>query len=247
LSAASIAPLLPFLGLSLGAGVGQGSTGGALAGGLGGLLLGGSAAALLAPSLFTSLLGGGALAGGTIGGALLLGRNSAKRKNEQRRDVMATTLRNELYQLIEQVRGGLDKQTALNRYQDMRDAYVEEVSHFDSKTRAHAMKWLEEDLERQVLPQLTGASAPNFLYNAASVSASVVAGTGSQGAFSAPGFAGAGSLSTLTSRLPASSAGAAVAGSSGGGGVADTEVSICTGRAFGDQDNARLRRAVCRR
>lgn len=180
----SFAPLVPLLGLSLGTGLGKGSRVGSLLGGAGGLVGGALGGALLASlatntGLFSTIFGGGTLSqfsfgllGGPIGlgiagaaaaalliGSLLFGRNAQRRRDEQTRDQLSGDIRSKLYQLIQQVGSDqIDGQSALSQYAQMRADYVQQAQGLkDRKTRDHAMLWLTNDLEGQVLPKLYSA------------------------------------------------------------------------------------------
>lgn len=178
--------LAPLLGLGLGVGVGRGSRVGSVLGGAGGLVggaLGGALIASLATNagLFSSIFGGGTLSqfsfgllGGPIGlgiagaaaaalliGGALLGRNAQRRRDEKSRDALAGDLRTQLYALISGVSNdSIQGADALTKYGELRAQYVQQVTALkDRKARDHAMLWLTNDLEKQVLPQLQAAIA----------------------------------------------------------------------------------------
>jgi tape measure domain-containing protein len=175
----SLGSLAPLLGLGLGSSLGGraggllGTIGGGILGGIGGLLGGGA--------LLTSLTGVGAFSSmgalsafapvlsaipflAPIAGALLIGgiiqqRNAQRRRDETTRNTLGTDIRTKLYDLIAQVRSDrIDGAGALSQYQTIRAEYVQQVQALkDRKTRDHAMAYLVNDLEGQVLPLLRSA------------------------------------------------------------------------------------------
>jgi hypothetical protein len=176
------------LGASLGSPSGLGSilggAGGLLLGGAGlaalapGVLagiLGGGSVSILGPAGAAISTTYGGLGGAAIGfltnpftiaagaaliaGALILGRNAQRRRDEQTRDSLATDLRTQVYQLISQVQSDqMDGAQALAQYWALRGQYVDQVNQtiHDSKTKRNALLWLN-DLDSQVLPKLQQA------------------------------------------------------------------------------------------
>lgn len=149
---AGLSSMLPFLGLSLGAGLGQGSVPGTIMGAAGGLLLGGVGAAALGG---LSGIGIGSFAAlGALGpialvaapllllGGWLLGRNSRRRKEEEMRDDAMVQSLNQL----DKIRGlveshKLDGAEGVAQALDVRRQYVDAMSQLkDSKTRNIALK-----------------------------------------------------------------------------------------------------------
>ena len=149
--------MLPGLGLSLGAGLGQGSLFGTIAGGAGGLLLGGAGAVGLLGTAAGSIFGaGGALAGlvpfltnpftiaagaALIPLAIILSINAKRRKAEKERTAIKGSAITELDKLIGAVRGRrMSGDDALAQAEQIKTQYTDEISKLkDAKTRRIAM------------------------------------------------------------------------------------------------------------
>lgn len=158
----SLGPMLPLLGLGLGATLGGQSRGGNVLGAAGGLLGGLGLAAILAPSSAGALGLGtvGAALGITsatamlaatfgIGGALLVGahllaRNAARRRDEKTRDALSNDTGTAIWQLIGQAGAGdLGLAEAQQQFNAIKTRYFEGVNQIkDSKTKRHAnLQW----------------------------------------------------------------------------------------------------------
>jgi tape measure domain-containing protein len=154
----SLGAMLPFLGAGLGAQAGGQSRFGSILGGTGGLLAGGIGAALLAPSLFatTGILGsmGPAIAGlltnpftaiaagGLILGAILLGRNAEKRKNETAREALSQEVIAALQGMLSEAEAGnLSPSAAVSQFEELRSRYFSSIAGYDSKTKRIATDW----------------------------------------------------------------------------------------------------------
>ena len=173
MGAAGVAPLA---GLGLGMGLGGQSLIGQLLGGAGGLMVGGAATALLAPSLFGVVPGAMTVAGSSsaafmsglygfltnpltigIGAALLVGA-FIYNKNKQRQEaekVRAQAINDTLAQLdtlIRQVRSHrLDPMEALDRAGQIRSEYITAVSAIkDKKTKRIAL----EEVSKRIDPKI---------------------------------------------------------------------------------------------
>lgn len=156
----SLGGLAPLFGLQAGIGLGGASTLGKIVGGAGGLLGGGVLTALLAPSLFgigtaggsSALLAGAyglltnpftaVIAGGLLAGALLLGRDAARKRDEKSRAQLAGDAGSQISQLISQVRANrTDGQSAIATANGIRAQYIQAASQLkDSKTRKIALR-----------------------------------------------------------------------------------------------------------
>jgi tape measure domain-containing protein len=154
------------LGASLGLGLGGQSRGGQLLGLAGGALAG-AAAGSIASGISNFGVGialgtTSALTFATLGigaalliGAVIAGRNAARRRDERSRNQLATDARSRVYQLISAVRAdSMDGAEALKEYDRIVAEYKNSASQLkDSKARRHALAWVN-DLNGQVLPQL---------------------------------------------------------------------------------------------
>lgn len=150
---ASLAPMLPLLGLSLGAGLTPGSRLSSILGGAGGLLLGGAGAVGLlggaGASIFAS---GGALAG--LGGAAalltnpftiaagvallvggyFLGKKKQRQKDESARDAMKNDAFKQLDELQKVAARGMDPEEARTQAQAIVDAYYQQIAQIKTKS-----------------------------------------------------------------------------------------------------------------
>lgn len=162
---ASLAPMLPFLGLGIGSGLYKNSKTASVMGGIGGTLAGISALGLLAPG---TLAGG--IAGLGIGGAtalslasaatviglvaapalLLAGyfinRSAKRRQQEQQRTQILTDSKMQLQSILDNLKGGkMDSATALTSAAAIRQNYLNQVGQLsDSKTRNIAITTVRE-------------------------------------------------------------------------------------------------------
>lgn len=170
------------IGIGSPSGIGSilGGAGGLLLGGAGlaalapGVLagiLGGGSVSILGPTgaaISTSFTGlGGAAIGlltnpftiaagaALIAGALILGHNAARRRDERTRDQLATDARSQVYQLIADVNADrVSPADAGARYLQIKTAYLQQAQLIhDRKTRDHAIAWWQ-DVEKQILPLL---------------------------------------------------------------------------------------------
>jgi hypothetical protein len=183
-SKGGIASMLPLLGLSLGPLLGQGSGAGSILGGVGGLLAGGIGAAFLSPGIFGAAGSFGATtlvplltnpftavaAGALIVGAILIGRNARRRKEEKIRAQglsEALSALKEYDTIIADVRGlrldpeaGIAQGTALGA--QVTQNYMQMVGTLkDGKTRRIALKTLHDDIEviiAQKMAELRGVA-----------------------------------------------------------------------------------------
>lgn len=155
---ATLGAMLPFLGLGVGAGLGGGSRFGNVLGGAGGLIAGGIGAAFLAPGLFatTGVLGSlgpaiaglltnpftAIVAGGLILGAILLGKNAEKRKNETAREALSQEVIVALQGMLSEAEAGnLTPTQAASQFEELRQRYFQSISSYDSKTKRIATDW----------------------------------------------------------------------------------------------------------
>lgn len=154
--------MLPYLGMSFGAGLGGpsrlgsvlGMAGGFLAGGalLGGLASFGSAAgagigafgplAGLFSNPATAIIGGALLLG-----AVILGRNKQRQLDEKKRAAASHDLGSGVWKLIDDVRfDRIDGASALAQADQLEAAYKQNITQIkDGKTRRHAELWLKND------------------------------------------------------------------------------------------------------
>ena len=147
--------LAPTLGLTFGTILGGQSVGGQILGGAGGLVLGGTLAALLAPGALTGLgLSAGLVSGIAAAapfllpiaavaliGSYFLGRNKKRRQEEGIRNQAMLDAFSQLDQLIDSVRRNkTDGASALSQAQQIRSSYLQRMSQLkDSKTRRIAL------------------------------------------------------------------------------------------------------------
>ncbi len=156
-SGGAFASLAPLLGLQLGAGLGGGGLG-SIIGGIGGGLLGVGLTA--APAIFGA---GGALASPLLAGlfsnpltavaggallisALILGKNKARRKDEQKRTQILLDSKSQMSELIRRVNTNkLDGGDALRQAGVIRSNYLTQVGQLkDKKTRKIAEQTVRE-------------------------------------------------------------------------------------------------------
>jgi hypothetical protein len=154
----SLAAMLPMLGLSVGARLGGTSRFGTVVGGAGGLIAGGIGAAFLAPGLFAAgglfgsmgpLIAGlltnpftAIAAGALIVGALLLGRNSARKRDEATRNQAMLDSLGQLDEIIRAVKTDkMDLTSGVAAAMQIRQQYVTSMNALkDSKTRRIALQ-----------------------------------------------------------------------------------------------------------
>lgn len=182
---AGFAPLIPLLGASLGASLGGSSRTGSILGGAGGLIGGLGLAAALSPGLALGV--GGALSSIGLGGlgtffsatsglallgpiaavaaplligALILAKNSARRKDERTRDAMAVSAREQAYAVLSGAQSGqLSISQAKAEWDRIKSWYFSQAATLkDSKTRRHAEDWWRNDLEPTLWPQIEAAA-----------------------------------------------------------------------------------------
>lgn len=165
---ASLAPILPFLGLTAGAGLGGSSRFGSILGGAGGLLGGVGLAAALSPGFALGLggiigglpglagLGGwlsatsglallgpiAAIAAPLIIAAIILAKNSARRRDETTRNQAMLDSLSQLDEIIRAVKTDkMDVTSAIGAAAQIRQQYVTSMSALkDSKTRRIALQ-----------------------------------------------------------------------------------------------------------
>jgi hypothetical protein len=172
---ASLGPLLPLLGVGLGAGLGGQSITGSILGGAGGLIAGGIGAAFLSPGLFAATGIFGSMGPGiaalltnpftAIGaGALLIGAIILK-KNKERQ--MAEKVRNQasldtlpaVYEILWAAqRGELTVGQAKTQFEQIHQSYLQSIAGIkDSKTKRNAMLWWDRDVVA-IWPQIEAAA-----------------------------------------------------------------------------------------
>lgn len=181
----AIGSILPMIGLSGGASLGGPSRFGSILGGAGGLLAGGIGAAFLAPGLFAA---GGVfgsmgpaiaglltnpitaiVAGGLIVGAILLGRNAQRKKDEKTRNQATIDTRSALWQILAAVQTDqMDGNTARGEIQKLHQNWIDVGNSLkDSKTRRHHMEtWnhfqpIIDSIEKEIAQQTTRANNRN--------------------------------------------------------------------------------------
>lgn len=149
----SFAAIAPLLGVGLGSSLGGQSRFGSILGGVGGGLLGLGVAASLGSTTAASLLGPLAALGvgvlpiaiPLIIGAILLGRNAQRRRDETTRNTISNDTGTAIWQLIGQARSlGLSQATA--QWNQIKNNYFSQIAQIkDSKTRRHAeMQWTND-------------------------------------------------------------------------------------------------------
>jgi hypothetical protein len=171
----SFGAMLPFLGLSAGMQLGGQSRFGNVAGGVGGLLAGGIGAAFLTPGLFatTGILGSMgpaiaalltnpftiAAAGALIIGAILLGRNAQRRKDETTRAQLNGDVYTQVIQILNAVRAGsMTGAEAMSQYNTVKTNYFAGVAQMkDSKTKRIATDWWNNDFDPVYRPLIEQA------------------------------------------------------------------------------------------
>jgi hypothetical protein len=177
----SLANFAPFLGAGLGAGLGGRSVGGQILGAAGGLVTGIGADALISLLFSTNISGvtgtaagllGGLGLGATaataalfgIGGALALGayllnRNSQRRKNEEDRTALSSSVYDNVIKILNATRSGsMDESAALAAWNKLKSDYFSHISSYDSKTKRIAGDWWNNDLEPYYLPLIKQAA-----------------------------------------------------------------------------------------
>ena len=154
--AKGFAPLAPLLGITLGASLGGSSRLGSILGAAGGGIAGLGAAALLGSSAAASAFGsistiGGLLpfalpilpiAGALLIGAIILGKNAARRRDETTRNKQMLDSLGQLDEILRAVKADrMDGGAALGSAAQIRAQYVEAMSALkDKKTREIALK-----------------------------------------------------------------------------------------------------------
>jgi hypothetical protein len=180
----SLAPLLPFAGLGLGAGLGGGSGLSGILGGAGGLLAGGIGAALLAPGLFGVLPGAVTVAGSSsaafaaglygfltnpftiaaagalLVGAYLLSRKKQRDADEKTRTQLSGSVYDQTIQVLNALRAHkISGSEGLSQYQQIKNNYLTQAAQLkDSKTRRIAQDWLARDFAPFYDPLITAAA-----------------------------------------------------------------------------------------
>ncbi len=156
-SGGALASMLPLLGVGFGAKIGGGGLG-SIIGGVGGGLLGIGLTA--APALFgaggalaSPLLAGlfsnpitAAVGGALLVGALIIGKNKARRKDEETRTKILLDSKSQITEIIRQVTANkLDGSSALTQAGVIRSNYLSQVSQIkDKKTRGIAEATVRE-------------------------------------------------------------------------------------------------------
>lgn len=165
---ASLAPVLPFLGLTAGSSLGGQSLTGQLVGGAGGLLLGGAGAVGLLGGSGAAIFGtGGALSslGGVAAllsnpftiaagaalliGALVLSKNKARREAEKQRTALVGDAITKLQEILRSVGSpnGIDPVSAIAQAKAIVADYTTQAGQIkDSKTRRIALQEVEQRL-----------------------------------------------------------------------------------------------------
>jgi hypothetical protein len=177
-----LAAMLPLLGAGLGSGLGGSSRFGSILGGAGGLIAGGIGAAFLAPGLFaaTGALGsmGPMIAGlltnpvtaiaavALLVGAVALGKNAARRRDETKRDEISNNTGTEIWKLIGEARS-LGTTAALARWDEIAANYSQQIAAIkDSKTKRNAqLQWTNDFLPlKKIVEQraMEGDKAKDF-------------------------------------------------------------------------------------
>lgn len=155
----------PFLGFSLGAGVGGQSTLGSLFGGVGGALVGGfgaasagllgtGAAAGLLSNPFTAIIGAGLLVGG-----FFLGRAKQRRKDESTADSYWVEYKDRVIELTNAVKANrMDGDEALSEAMSARSTAIEKINTIKTKSvRESRLKNQIGDVDRLFLEPLKRA------------------------------------------------------------------------------------------
>jgi hypothetical protein len=178
---AMLGPMLPLLGLTLGTQLGGISRFGNAVGGAGGLLAGGIGAAFLAPGMFatTGIFGSMgpaiaglltnpftiAAAGALIVGAILLGRNAQRRKDETTRAQLNGDVYTQVIQILNNARSGqLSLADATSQYNTVKTNYFAGVAQMkDAKTKRIATDWWNNDFNPVYWPliQQAGQASDN--------------------------------------------------------------------------------------
>ncbi len=167
---AGVAPLLPLLGLTAGAGLGGQSRLGSILGGAGGLIGGLGLAAALSPGFALGLggaltsiglpgLGGffsatsglallgpiAAIAAPLIIGAIILGKNKARQAAERQRNTISNDTGTAIWQLIDQAKS-IGLSAATSQWNQIKSNYATQVAQIkDSKTRRNAeLQWTND-------------------------------------------------------------------------------------------------------